>query len=74
MSIRPYITLGEFEPEVIAAMSAALDAACAEIHFAATSMVRQVMAERIIASARTGERDLASLRAAALAGMPREED
>jgi hypothetical protein len=57
------------EPEAIAAMSEAFEAACNELlctdHGAA---MREVIAGRIVAAARFGERDPVRLRAAALVG------
>jgi hypothetical protein len=58
-----------FEPEVIAAMSEAFEAACKVLQDVdPPKVVREVMAERIIAAARFGERDPVRLRVAALAG------
>jgi hypothetical protein len=73
MPIRPFIGSGAFEPELIAAMSEAFEAACKELDEAGQPRVaREVIAGRIIAAARLGERDPVRLRAAALA-MPRGE-
>jgi hypothetical protein len=67
MQIRPLMQPGAFGPEVIAAMSEALEAALKELqHTAPTDVVREIMAGRIIGAARLGERDPARLRAAAL--------
>jgi hypothetical protein len=75
MPIRPFIRSGVFEPEVIAAMSEAFEAACKELDEAGQPKVaREVIAGRIIAAARLGERDPARLRAAALAERPAERD
>ncbi len=74
MPINAFIKSGEFNPEVIAAMNAAFDAACKEINYDGTRAVFEVMAERIIAAARIGERDPIRLQAAALAGLPRVEE
>ena len=58
-----------FEPEVIALMSEALEAACKVLRDAGKhEVVREVIAGRIIAAASLGERDLARLRAVALVG------
>jgi hypothetical protein len=73
MAICPFIEPGEFAPEVVATMSGAFEAACKELDYAATAMVLQILAERIIHSARAGERDPFRLLAAALVGVPREE-
>jgi hypothetical protein len=60
---------GGFEPEAIAAMSEAFEAACEVLHEAGPpEVVREMVAGRIIAAARFGERDPAHLRVAALAG------
>jgi len=60
---------------VIAAMSEAFEAACKELNEAGQPKVaREVIAGRIIAVARIGERDPVRLRAAALAGLPGEKD
>ncbi len=75
MPIRPFIQSGAFGPEVIAAMSEAFEAACKELNEAGQPKVaREVIAGRIIAAARIGERDPVRLRAAALAGLPGEKD
>jgi hypothetical protein len=56
-----------FEPEAIAAMTEAFEAAC-EVHHddGPPEVVREVIARRIIAAATFGERDPVRLRAAAL--------
>jgi len=75
MPIRPFIRSGAFDPEVIALMSEAFEAACKELDEAGQPRVaREVIAGRIIAAARIGERDPARLRAAALAERPGEKD
>ena len=56
------------ELETIAAMSEAFEAACQELDdIGQPELVLEVIADRIIAAARGGERDPARLRAAALA-------
>ena len=68
MPIRPFIRSGAFEPEVVAAMSEAFEAACNELNEAGQPKVApEVIAGRIIAAAKLGERDPVRLRAAALA-------
>jgi hypothetical protein len=68
MPIRPFIRSGAFEPEVVAAMSEAFEAACKELDEAGKpKAAREVIAGRIIAAAKLGERDAARLLAAALA-------
>jgi hypothetical protein len=68
MPIRSFIQPGAFDPEAIAAMSEAFEAACNELDEAGQPKAApEVIATRIIAAARRGERDPARLRAAALA-------
>jgi hypothetical protein len=75
MPIRSFIQPGAFDPEAIAAMSEAFEAALKELQDTGQRTVaRDVIAGRIIAAARIGERDPVRLRAAALAGMPGERD
>ena len=75
MPIHSFLQRGAFEPEVLAAMSEAFDAACCELNEAGQPKVaREVIAGRILAAARAGERDPVRLRAAALAERPSEED
>jgi hypothetical protein len=59
--------LGAFGPEAIAQMSEALEAACEELgdNFQPETL-REIVALRIIAAARLGERNPARLREAAL--------
>jgi hypothetical protein len=69
MPFRNFIQPGAFEPEVIAAMSEALEAALKEQgDIDQPEVVREIFAGRIIAAANLGERDPARLMAAALAG------
>ena len=69
MPIRNFIQPGAFEPEAIAAMSDALEAACNELgDIGQPEVMREIFARRIIAAARLGERDPARLREAALRG------
>jgi len=59
---------GAFDPEAIAAMSEAFEAACEVLQDAGEpELVREIIAKRIIEAARLGERDPVRLRAAALA-------
>ena len=70
MSVRSFIASGAFEPEALAAMCEAFEAAWEVLHDTSQpDEVREVIAGRIIAAARLGERDPARLRAAALAGV-----
>jgi hypothetical protein len=58
-----------FEPETIALMSEAFDAACKVLHhFGGLEAVREVLARRVIVAASIGERDPDRLCAAALVG------
>jgi len=61
---RPFIRSVAFEPDAIAAMSEAFEAACNDL---SGKVAPEVVAGRIIAAARSGERDPVRLRAAALA-------
>jgi hypothetical protein len=63
----PYF--GVFEPEATALMGEVFEAACEELQFPEDKFVRELIATRIIASARRGERDPVRLRSAALVGM-----
>jgi hypothetical protein len=69
MPIRSSFNQGVFfEPEMIAVMGEALEAACKVSHDAdQPEAMREIIARRIIAAARFGERDPVRLRAAALA-------
>jgi hypothetical protein len=56
-----------FDPEALAAMGQAFAAACKALDDTGQpQIVREVIAERIVAAARTGERDPARLLEAAL--------
>ena len=67
MPIRSFGAPGAFDPETIAAMSEVLDAACENLGDThQPEVAREVIAGRIIAAARLGERDLARLLEAAL--------
>jgi len=67
MPIDSFVRSGVFEPEAIAAMIEAMEAACKELRDAGQpDVVRKVIAQRIIAAARFGERDPVRLREAAL--------
>lgn len=67
MRIDPFFEEGVFEPEAIAAMGQAFDAACAELrNMGKLQMVRKIVAERIVAAARRGDLDPVRLRTMAL--------
>ena len=73
MPIHNFMQPGAFEPDVIAAMSEALEAALKELQDTGQSEVTaEIIAGRIIAAARLGERDPARLLAAALAGSKKD--
>jgi hypothetical protein len=58
MPIRPFIQSGVFEPETVAAMREAFEAACKELDDTGQPQIApDVIAGRIIAAARIGERD-----------------
>jgi hypothetical protein len=70
MRINPFIAQGAFEPEATAAMGAAFDAACKELHCTRPlEGVREFIAALIVAAARQGDLDPVRLRMAALAGF-----
>jgi hypothetical protein len=67
MPIRSFVEPGAFDPEAIAAMSEALEAALKELQGTGEpEVVRERIATRIIAAAKLGERDPARLVEAAL--------
>jgi len=68
-----FVQPGAFEPEATAAMSEAFEAACNELHRTGHAVMREVIAGRIVAAARFGERDPVRLRAAALVGSAGKE-
>ena len=75
MQIRSLMQPGAFDPEAVAAMGDALEAACKELgDIGQPDVVREIMAGRIIGAARLGERDPARLRVAALSGVPGSRD
>ncbi len=68
MPIDSFMQPGAFDPEAIAAMSEAFDTACNKLQDTdQPEVTREVIAGRIIAAARLGERDPARLLEAALA-------
>jgi len=66
MPIRSSLEPGAFEPEALATMSEVFEAACRELHAIHREVAREVIAVRIIAEAKFGERDPARLLEAAL--------
>jgi hypothetical protein len=68
MPIRQYLNGGAFDPEVITAMSAALDEACRRLGAEPRpGLMKETIATRIIELAKRGERDPTKLSAGALA-------
>ena len=58
MPIRPFLKGASFDAEHVKAMGKAFDSVIRELHDSGqSSVVREVIAERIIALAKTGERD-----------------
>jgi hypothetical protein len=73
MSIRSLVTPGEFDPEAIAAMVEAFDAAFEALDdMGQPKIVLEIIAQRIIEAAKRGERDPARLVEAALPWLTRE--
>jgi hypothetical protein len=67
MPVNSSLEPGVFEPDATAAMGEAFEAACNHLHDAGKAeVVRQLIAERIIAAASRGELDPVRLRATAL--------
>jgi hypothetical protein len=67
MPIRQFMQPDAFEPEVIAAISQVFEAVCKELgEIGQLEVTREVVAGRIIAAAKLGERDAVRLREAAL--------
>jgi hypothetical protein len=67
----PFRSSGGFDPEAIAAITEVLDAACEKLgEIEHPEIAREVIARRIIAAARFGERDPARLLEAALRDRP----
>jgi hypothetical protein len=72
MTHHSLIAPGVFGPEAIAAISEAYKASLKELHDTGQPQnVREIIAARIIAAARTGERDPGRLREAALPWLTR---
>jgi len=73
MSIRSFVRPGVFDPEALAVMGEAFDAACKALDDTSQpQIVREVIAERIIEATSHGERDPVRLREAALPWLARE--
>jgi hypothetical protein len=70
MPTDPFIEYGAFGPEATAAMGEAFDAACNELgEIGQFKELRELIAARIIATARSGDLDRVRLRTAALGGL-----
>ncbi len=70
MPHRSFLQSAAFKLETIAAMSEAFEAACKQLDDTGQpELVLEVIADRIMAAARTGERDPVRLRKAALRGL-----
>lgn len=68
MASHSFMGPGVFEPEVVAAMSEAFEAACEVLDDARQpEVIREIIAKRIVSAATIGERDPVRLLAAALA-------
>ena len=67
MSVHLLIQPDALEPEAIAAMGEAFETAVRDLGGAQSEVMREIIAGRIIAAARFGERDPVHLRTAALA-------
>ena len=57
MTIRPFFKGASFDAEHVKAMGKAFDSVIRELHDKPSGVVRAVIAERIIALAKSGERD-----------------
>ncbi len=69
-SILPFVANGVFDDATLRIMGHAFDAACKELHDQGQPpVVQEVMAERIIAAAHRGERNVTRLRDVALAAL-----
>jgi len=72
-SILPFVPRGVFDDATTRIMGEAFDAACKELRDTGQpAVVQEVMAKRIVAAARRGERDVTRLRNVALAALGKE--
>jgi hypothetical protein len=72
MSIHSFVKAGSFEPDAIAVMSEAFEAACEALDDTGQpKAVLEIIAERIVAAASNGERDPVRLREAAIPWLTR---
>jgi hypothetical protein len=75
MKNHSFVEPGVFGPEGIAVISKAYAATLEELHDTGQpQIVREIIARRIIAAARTGERDAVRLREAALPWLARQRN
>jgi hypothetical protein len=66
--------MGDFDDEATHIMGEAFDAACQELHDKGQpTIVYEVIAKRILAAARKGERDAERLRDIGLAALPPDQ-
>ncbi len=73
--ILPFIPRNVFDDTTTRIMGEAFDAACKELYDTGQpELVHEVMAKRIIAAARKGERSVTRLRDIALAGLKDAKD
>jgi hypothetical protein len=73
--LHSYPKPGLFYPEAVAAMSEAYEASLKELHDTGQPQIAlEIIADRIVAAANTGERDPARLRQAALGSLLGKED
>lgn len=69
-SILPFVAKGVFDDATLRIMGRAFDDACRELHDEGQPhVVQEVMAQRIIAAAHRGERNIARLRDIALIAL-----
>jgi len=72
-SILKFVPRGVFDDGTTHIMGQAFDAACKELHDTGQpAVVQEIMAKRIVAAAREGERDVIRLRNAALAALGKD--
>jgi len=72
-SILPFVPRGVFDDATTRIMGEAFDAACKALHDTGQpAVVQEVMAKRIIAAARRGERDVTRLRNTALSALGKD--
>ena len=70
LSVLRFIPMGVFDDATVRTIGRAFDAACKELKDTGQpDVVHEVMVKRIIAAARTGERNVTRLRDAAFTGL-----